>query len=328
MIVDLVALTLVGALVYVGWRRGWILMALSLVGFVAGYVAAMFLYRPVGGLLVSFAGMPAVLAYPVGGLAAMLVVSMTVRLLRRRVLHRRMRKEREGWEPSRIDRGGGAVIAGCVGVGFAIVAAWMATALTELGGRRVPGLAESYTARMGAAVAESTIYAALRLARLDPQVAASIAGVMARPGRAASALQNMMRSDVFGSAREDRSFRDAFLSGDAAALAGHPMMERMLGDPSFQQAFEVLNLSEGSGGMGARTQGLAATLGTLGSSLQTLQGDDEFRASPLATQIQEGISSGSLDLVSLTRSPQLASMLEQINASFRARERAVEAIGR
>lgn len=327
MIVDAFALLAICALAYVGWRRGAVLMALSLLGFVGGYTAAMFLHRPVGGLMARFAGMPEVLAYPVAGVLVMLVVGLTFRFVRRRYVLRRARDEREGWEASRLYRGGGAAIAGVVAVGIAMVVVWIATVVTELSGRRVPMLAESYTGRLGAAAAEKSVYGAARLAGLDPQVASGIAGVMARPGRAAQALQSVLRSELFASLRADRSFRDAFLSGDATSLRSHPMMERMTEDPSFQQAFDVLNLTEGPEGFGeGPDHGLAATLSTLGGSLQDMGGDGGLQANPLAVQIQEGITSGSLDLVQITRSPQLASMLTQINASFRARDRAMEHI--
>lgn len=328
MVVDILAFLVIAGFGYVGWRRGSVLMALSLLGFIAGYGAAIFLYRPVGGLLVSFAGVPGVLAYPIGGVLAMLAVGLTVRFVRRRYVYRRLRDEMDGWKASQLYRGGGAALGVVVAAGIVLVAGWMATVVTELGGRPVPGLADGYTGRAGAAAAEKTIYLALRLASLEPQVAASISGVMARPGRAAAAVRDVLRSDVFASLRDDPTFRDAFFGGDAAGLAGHPMTDRMLQDPSFQHAFELLNVTEGAGELGQRTQGLAATLGTLGGSLQGMRDDGVLHENPLAAQIQDGISSGTLDLVSVTRSPQLGSLLQRINASFRERERVLEGIGR
>ena len=329
MVVDALTVLAVCALAYVGWRRGAVLMALSLVGFAAGYAAAMLLHRPVGGLLVSFAGMPGVLAYPIAGVVLMFVVGLAFRMARRRYSLRQARREREGLEASRLYRTGGAAIGGVVAVGVATIVVWVATVVTELSGRPISQLTTSYTGRFGAMAAEKTVYGAARMAGLDPQLAASIAGVMARPGRAAAALQDVMRSDLFASLRTDHSFREAFLSGDASSLQSHPMMDLMVQDQSFQQAFDVLNMGSGPAGFGAGpNQGLASTLSTLGGSLQSMRGENGSAANPLALQIQDGITSGSLDLVQITRSPQLASMLQEINASFRARDAAMEAIGR
>jgi uncharacterized membrane protein required for colicin V production len=122
--IDLLALTFLGLFGYLGWRRGTILTALSAGGLVLGYLGAVLFYRPVGRLLESALGVPPILAFPLGGLGALLLTSILVKIVTVRIsANRRWRVDR-GFMPSTRDRAGGAALGVVWALGIVIVLAW------------------------------------------------------------------------------------------------------------------------------------------------------------------------------------------------------------
>ena len=79
--IDVIALTALALLGYLGWRRGTILTALSAGSLLAGYVGAFMLYKPMGRLLEGVFSVPPILAFPLGGMVAMVTVTLLLRLL-------------------------------------------------------------------------------------------------------------------------------------------------------------------------------------------------------------------------------------------------------
>ena len=133
--IDLIALAALALLGYLGWRRGTILTALSAGSLLAGYLGAFMLYKPIAQLLEGVFSVPPILAFPLGGMVAMITVTLLLRLLAGRLRARRMRRMGDGWTPSRRDRVGGAAIGMTWALGIVIFLSWAAIVLHGLTGK-------------------------------------------------------------------------------------------------------------------------------------------------------------------------------------------------
>ena len=133
--IDVVALAFVTALAYLGWRRGTVLTALSGGSLVLGYLGAFMLYKPIGRLLQGVFSVPPILALPLGGMVAMVTVTLLLRLLAGRLRARRMRRMDDGWAPSHRDRVGGAAIGTTWALGVVVFLSWVAIVLHGLTGQ-------------------------------------------------------------------------------------------------------------------------------------------------------------------------------------------------
>src|SRR6185369_10176236 len=108
--IDLVVLAILALAAWHGWRRGTILMGLSLASIGAGYVGAALLYRPVGRMIGASFHLPPLLALPIAGLFILFTISTLIKIAMWKVERGRAIARREGVEPPTVDSAAGAAI--------------------------------------------------------------------------------------------------------------------------------------------------------------------------------------------------------------------------
>jgi uncharacterized membrane protein required for colicin V production len=120
---DLSCAGIIGLLAFFGWRRGFLLSALSLVGLALGYGLAYLCYLPLGNNLSRVFAVQPLLAYPVAGLLVFILVQIITA-----ILGMILRKKRRALEPRSIarwaDRLGGAMVGSVYGALLIVFIFW------------------------------------------------------------------------------------------------------------------------------------------------------------------------------------------------------------
>jgi uncharacterized membrane protein required for colicin V production len=316
--IDLLALTFLGLFGYLGWRRGTILTALSAGGLVLGYLGALLFYRPVGRLLESALGVPPILAFPLGGLAALLLTSILVKIVTVRVsANRRWRVDR-GWMPSTRDRVGGAALGVVWALGIVIVLAWGLIVLRGLTGSG-PDAENSISGRLASAVVGKAVYAVASRATGNRVLASTMALVAVKPSEGAESLNRLVSDERLRTAFQATALRDAFVQSDAVTIARHPTIRSLAGDEQFVEAAQAVQLvsdAEGTASQEELSAQLAERLGPMIRAVHGLSGDAEIQSMLEDQEFMEQIER--VDLAGLVTDPRFNRLAGRILTTLRA----------
>lgn len=293
-IADVIVLAVLALVGFWGWRRGTLLMALSLGGLVAGYVGAFLFYRPVGSLLLDKTGMPPVLAYPMAGILLWLVIGAVLNLVQRKARKIRKAKRAEGWTPSRLDSAGGAWMGVMLAFGVSSVVVWTMMGIHSFAGRG-PDVASTITARTTSVVAERIVYVAARQITKERVLASAMSVVAANPAAGTQTIRTVIQDERFVRLLSDERLREKLARGDVEGLSGSEALSGLAGDVDFLEAAARLALvgpDPGAGpGMAADlVEGLAPMAGTI----EMLLDDDEIRTLLEDGDLLERIQSGDI----------------------------------
>ena len=256
--IDVVALAFVTVLAYLGWRRGTILTALSASSLLAGYVGALMLYKPIGNLYRAAFDVPPILALPMGGMTAMVVITLVLRFVASRIRVRRMRQMEEGWNPSAIDRTGGAAIATTWALGIVIFLSWAAIVLHGLTGRG-PDVERTLSGQLASAAVGKAVHVLAERFTGDEVLASTMALVAVKPSEGAKSVSRLVGSTRLRSLFEDRDLRAAVMRSDFSAVARQAGLVDLARDRTFLEAAERVGLIE-KVGVDAAAEQVAAQL--------------------------------------------------------------------
>ena len=317
MIIDLLSFAALALLGHLGWRRGTVLTALSAGAIAAGYLGALVLYRPFGYLIQGVFGAPMLLAFPLGSLAAFVIVSTIVRIVAARVAVGRTRRTDRGWTPSRVDRAGGAALGVAWGAAIVIVVGWGMVAIRGLTGQG-PDVERTVTGRVASRVVGAAVFSAVRGVTGNEILASTLALVAVRPQTAATSLNALFDDPRLRMLFENPSLRAALLRGDAGALVRHPSVQSLATDPEFLEAAYAVSLLDGdSNDTSARlvSEQLVQRLGPIVQTTQTLADDPEIQEALADPALQEKLAE--MDLGALATDPAFNRLAEKILGSVR-----------
>lgn len=280
------SLAVLGLLAYSGWRRGLLLMGLSMIGLATAYGSAYLLFRPVGRVMGDLLSLQPILAYPLGGMVVFLLVVLAFfvagRLVKRRLRRRRLKKIVEGRRSMRwVDRVGGALLGAAYGGVLVLLVAWALLLLRTLSPDTVPDVRDSLTGRLAAPLVERFAYAVAHHTSESPTLAAAASRFAASPMRSSEDLQALAQDErlqsLFGDPRSLRALADP--SGRAAAR--DPTLRRLARDPAFVDRAGRLGLLEADTADRLSPQEvqrqLAERLGPLARTVRDLSRDPEVR---------------------------------------------------
>lgn len=314
--IDLLALAALGIRGWFGWKRGTLLMLLSLAGLFAGYVGALFLFRPVGNYLSNTFQMSPLVALPLAGALIMGIITGGLRLGRAAVERRRGVKLQEGVQHSRLDSAGGAAIGAAWAGALVVIAAWLVMGIH--GALKVgPDISRSLTGRVTSVVMRRVTYSLTRRKTGSQLVASAIALVAGQPGTGVDVVNSLMANENVRGLWTNTSVREALAHGDVNALARSPTWRALVSDTQFVHAAAMLGLgSAGLGSLGSLAGGdqlatdLVTQAGPLVRSMQSLTSDPQIRRALSSPQVARALESG--NLAALINDPQIRQMMNRI----------------
>jgi uncharacterized membrane protein required for colicin V production len=316
--IDLLALGFLGLFGYIGWRRGAVLTALSAGGLVVGYLGAVLFYRPFGRLLESVFGVPAILAFPLGGLTALLLISIVVRIAASRVSANRRWRVSRGWIPSRADRSGGAALGVVWALGIVVVFAWALIVLRGLTGSG-PDAERSISGRLASAVVGKAVYVVASRATGNRVLASTMALVAVKPSQGAESLNRLVGDERLQTAFQATELRDAFVQSDAVTIAQHPTIRSLAGDQQFVEAAQAVQLvsdAEGTASQEELSAQLAERLAPMIRAVHGLSSDAEIQSMLEDRDFMERIER--VDLAGLVTDPRFNRLARRILTTLRA----------
>jgi uncharacterized membrane protein required for colicin V production len=324
-LVDLMSVFVLALAGYSGWRRGLLLMGLSMVGLATAYGAAYLLYRPVGRVVGGLLSLQPILAYPLGGMVVFLFVILAFffvgRLVKRRLRRRRLRKIVEGRRSARwADRVGGALLGAAYGVVLVMLVAWALLLLRTLSPETVPDVRDSLTGRLATPLVERFAYAVAHHTSESPTFAAAASRFAASPVRSSEDLKALARDErlqsLFGNPRSLRALTDP--SGRAAAR--DPTLRRLARDPAFVDRAGRLGLlqADTADRLPAREvqRQLAERLGPLARTVSDLSRDPEVRRLMKDPELTRRLERR--ELISLANDPKFNRLAEIVLGRLRA----------
>lgn len=239
---DLMCLGVVVLLAIRGWQQGLLLMAISLGGIAAAYVAAYVFYRSVGRLVGGLCGLQPLLAYPLGGMAAFVAVLTLAGVIRTALRRRRRRQRRAGESSPLLGQIGGALVGASYGLSLVVLGVWALLFAQTLVPEPWLDVRGSVAGQLVLPLWERAVQAVAHRAS-DSERVAMAAGRFARdPGKVVRGLERVV---------QDERVHQLVQSGEllrSAAVAGNPRPDSPLvalaRDPKFITAAQQAGLIE------------------------------------------------------------------------------------
>jgi uncharacterized membrane protein required for colicin V production len=313
--VDLVVVAIISLATWHGWRRGTLLMGLSVLSIGAGYIGALLLYKPVGHAMARGFHIPPLLALPIAGLLVMFTISTVVKVAMWKVERRRAVQRREGLEPNPADSAGGAAIGALRAAALVVIGAWALLTIQNLA-HAGPDLSRSMTGRASAAIMQRATFAVARRATGDPLMANVMSMMAARPEEGVRTMNAVIRDVRVQQLWTDTLLRSSLAHGDEATLAGSATVRSLASDTAFLAAVQKIGVTPG----GAGTEELAAQLvrqvGPLVRSVESVQSDPEIRRMMDSPELRGMMQRG--DFAALVANPQFNQLAGRILARLRS----------
>jgi uncharacterized membrane protein required for colicin V production len=313
--IDVIALGILGLGAWRGWKRGTLLMALSLSGIVAGYVGAVLLARPIGAILAGSSAVPPLLAAPLGGAAGFILFSVVNRLLTRRVERRRSAAIRGGAEFPPVDHAGGAALGAVGAAALLVLVVWGAVSLQRV----VPGMPavdRTVAGRSAVALAQRAATIVARRAVGDHFSANVMARIVANPARTVPVLTAALNSEGVRGLVSDQALRTAIVNGNTAAVAASPALRMLSADPDFRAAAAEFGLSDSAADPARLAQDLTSRLGPLVRAFETARESPEYARLASDQRLHERLRAG--DLPALIGNPSFDALLARFRSELRS----------
>ena len=316
--IDIVALALVALLTYLGWRRGTILTALSGVSLLVGYLGAFLLYRPLGQLLRGAFSVPSILAFPLGGMVAVLAISLLLRIVAARLKVHRLKRLDKGWTPSTVDRTGGAMLGAVWATALVVFLAWAAIVVHGMTGQG-PNVENTLAGRLTSAVVGRAAYMVAKRFTGDEVLASTMSLAAVRPVEAAETVSRLLSDPRLRALFEDRALRAAIVRSDFASVTGHPAIRDLARDPRFLDAAERIRLVgdlSGDAPQSEVTEQLVERIAPMVRTAETLSRDGDIQQILQNPRFLEKLQGG--DIGTLATDPEFNRLAEKIVESFNA----------
>jgi len=314
-VLDLLVVAILAAAGYFGWRRGALRMSLSVAGLLAGYLAATLLYGPIGALVGHAMSIPDMIAMPLGGVLAMLLIMTVFRLAVRPALEERL-APLGGREPDLMtaDRAVGATLGVLWTSGVLVVVVWVMVSVRSIAGLG-PELDRTVTARVSASVVRQATYAIAWHATRDRLVASTVSLVAAHPRDGIRAVNVVLRDPHARQLWADSSARRALARGDTAALMRSREVHELATDQRFLVAARQIGLSGGGVAGPDLAADLAERAAPLARAIDGLRADRTVRDLFDSSDVRQLLDRG--DLVALASNDRVNVIVQRVVESLR-----------
>jgi membrane protein required for colicin V production len=306
---DLVALAILAVFAGIGAARGALRTGMGLLALVVGYVAAIFLARPLGALIAASFSISEWLAVPLGGTAGFAIgyagTALTGALLRRFT-------ESPGGERSPRDRFLGACFGALRGALVVLMVSWLALWLDAMretgGGAPVPPVAESAAARVTGEVVERGIGAALG----DQPGGRMAARLAARPAATIADMEEVLESESIEGLRSDAGFWAEVEQGDVDAALARTSFRLLASDPDVRSRLADLGMvrEEAAADAQAFREDVAEVLHQVAPRIRGLKEDPEVQALVGDPEVVAMLESG--DTLGLLGHPGFRELVDRI----------------
>lgn len=274
--IDLVAFAVLALAAWLGWRRGTLLMGLSVASLVAGYIGAILLFRPAGHLLARIAGLPPMVALPAAGLFVMLAITTIIKAVTWKVERSRAAARAKGETPNPVDSAGGAAIGALRAGAFVVLGAWLVQSMHGVA-HVGPDISSTITGRLAGRVMHRATFAVARRVTGDP-LTARVAALMASDPKEGIETVNLVMRDVrVQQLWTDTLLRASLAGGNTDAVAANPAIRSLAGDTAFLAAAGQLGVVPAGTGSDQLAAQLVSNVGPLVRSVQSMRDDPEMK---------------------------------------------------
>jgi hypothetical protein len=314
--IDLIVLTILAIAAWHGWRRGTILMGLSLASIGAGYLGAALLYRPVGRMIGLSFHLPPLVALPVAGLLVLFAISTLIKVMMWKIERKRAQGRREGVEPPMLDGVGGASIGVMRAGALLVVGVWAMLALNSLA-HIGPDYSSSFSGRIAAGVMRRATFSVTRRATGDPLMASVLSMMASRPQEGVRTMNAVMRDPRIQRLWTDTLLRSTLAHGDSASLGGSSTVRSLAADSAFMAAAHSLGVMPEGAGNEQLAGRLVEQVGPLVRSVQSVQNDPEIRHMMESPELRQMMQRG--DFAALVAVPRFNSLAGKILEKMKQR---------
>lgn len=323
MILDQVALGILGFFVLVGVWRGALASALGVASLVASYVLALLAGSWLGGVAAAATGLPPLAAPLVVGTLAFVVTSIALGVVSRRMVKRRREALAEAPASTRLlDRVGGGAVGLLRGAVVVVLVGWLVAFADAARVAIVPP--DSVAADAPASpIAEAAGSETARIAQRAVEVGAGVVlgdspsgrvttRLLARPAESLGALREVLASPSVAKLRDETAFWDALQRGDAERALANPAFRSLAYDATLRT--ELTQLGVVSPEVAETPQAFQASLDAivreLAPRIEGIANDPEVQALAQDPAVLRALERG--DRWSLLRHPGVQRLAEKL----------------
>ena len=168
-----------------GWRKGFVLGAISLVGVACAYLACYFGYRSIGSIIGGVFGLEPLISYPLAGALCFGVVSVMFGIIGFRQRRRQKRAEKNGRSSRLLDRIAGAFLGALQMAAWIVLVVGVLSLAQGVAPKRLPDFAKSRTGRIANPVLAKLTSLVVARTVENPNVQHFVESAMKHPERVA-----------------------------------------------------------------------------------------------------------------------------------------------
>ena len=318
MLLDGLAIAILGIYLLLGAWRGTLKSASGLVSLILAYVAAFTAGAKLAPLLVARLGVPELLAMGIAGCGVFLVTWMSVSMIFR-FIRRAAEMRRAGRPRSSLDRLGGALFGFARGAVIVLLVGWLSLWLEAAQG--LAGDPEGATdaepqqgsrvADVSAVVVESALGAALGDAGPSGQLIAKLA---ARPDQTLGSLRTLMEDERVQAVQDDAMFWSYVQNDSVESALNRSSFWSIVHDDALRSQFAELGVisDEAARDPGVFREDAARVLEQIGPQIKGLQDDPELQRLAQDPEIVSLLESG--NTFALLTHPDIRRVVSRVSA--------------
>jgi uncharacterized membrane protein required for colicin V production len=291
-IVDILALLILLYYFFRGYRRGFVISVLGIIGLICASLGAYLLFRPLGDWFQATYNLSPVVSYAIAAISAFIVIYVFFFIISGFISwRRRARAKREGEpEVAFADKLLGGILGAVIGFILIVVLVWVYNMVQfSVFSGKLPDINSTVSGRSAeAAIRAGTNLMAKKMTR-DPEMSQTIARTMTNPARTAVDMQKLLNHPKVEALADDQEFLGAVLKGDEAIILKTPAFNEMLDDPEVMRIATDLGLMSPGEKPEAIKKEAAARLAKVGRNFDKIKNDPEVQEILQDKEIQEKI---------------------------------------
>ena len=281
LIVDIIAVLILSYFFFKGFRRGFIISVLGIVGLICAYIGAYLLYQPLGSWFQERYELPNIAAYAVGGLCAFICIYLFFSVISGFISWRRRRMAKKDGveEVGLLDKVLGGALGVVIGGAVVVMLFWLYNmAQISPVGKKLPDLSGSASARASEAAVRSGAYAIAKNTTKDKDLSNAIARSVSNPLKMTENVQKIMEHPKVEALSADPEFLGSVLHGDEELIRKNPALNDMLEDPEVMNIARELGLVAYNEKPEELKDEAAKKLARIGRNFGKIQNDPEIQA--------------------------------------------------
>jgi uncharacterized membrane protein required for colicin V production len=310
-ILDVIILAFIALLFYRGFKRGYLVSVVGIVGLFCSYAGAYFLFEPVGLLLSESYEIPNFISYSISGIAVFITIYLLFSVLSMILSRTRKKRINEGSLISAVDQWLGGFLGATVGVVIVCVFIWMYN-LSQLSpaGDVVPDVSGSIAGKVSKAAIEYGTYAMASALIEDEQTAKMVARTISDPASTADDIKKIMDNPKIDELKKDTDFLEAVKNGDTKRLVSNKKLTALINDPETLATAKDLGIIPRNADSAFLQQEASEKLAKIGHGINEIQNDPQLLKILEDPEIQQKLQN--MDIQGLMMDPEFNEIVQKI----------------